>query len=550
MKINNLRVGLRLGLGFGVVLLLMFIMGMAGWQLTRQNVDQVSQMLDTDLRKERLVEEWLSVVDKNSGSSMAAMGTTNTVLRQSILKSIAADSEHTTRVQATLSPLLRKAEGKALFASIIAVRDTYLSLRSKGLDMAQRGEHESVDEYIDGQFMPAVEEYRQALLSLLAFQKKLIDDGHSHFKQVSRQAELLMLLFTFAGMAAGALIAWAITRSITRPLKDALHIAGRVATGDLTVDVPPSSGDELGQLMHSLKEMTQSLEGIVSNVRSGAENITTAAEEIDAGNHDLAARTEEQAAGVEETAATLEQLTSTIQSTAGNTRQMSTLFTQTGAVVRENTSRMRAVSDAMDDIHHASEKMTEIITVIEGIAFQTNILALNAAVEAARAGEQGRGFAVVAGEVRTLAQRSAEAAKEIRDIISLSVSKITEGRGIVSAADSGMQDMVNNISRVQQLVEEIAQASHEQSDGIAQINLAMGQIDTTTQQNASLVEESSAASGSLKEQAETLVNNIKVFTLRENTGNPQPVPALHRAVHAVHEKSGSLSTDRHNWESF
>lgn len=267
--------------------------------------------------------------------------------------------------------------------------------------------------------------------------------------------------------------------------------------------------------MHSLKDMVSALGVTVSNVRSGAESIALAADEINAGNQDLASRTEEQAAGVEETAATLEQLTSTIKSTAENARRVNNLFTETGRVVKTNSERMHEVSAAMDDIHHAAEKMTDIITVIEGITFQTNILALNAAVEAARAGEQGRGFAVVAGEVRMLAQRSSSSAKEIRDIISASINKITEGRGLVSEADNGMQAIVENVSRVQQLVDEISQASEEQSDGISQINVAMGQIDTTTQQNSSPVEESSAASGSLKEQAGLLLDSIRVFVLRD-----------------------------------
>jgi len=549
MKISDMRVSTRLCFGFGLVLFLMLMMGGSAWHFTRANVQDVDEMIELDLLKERLAEEWLTLVDRNSGTSMAAMGTENRALRDRIVSSIASDSERTTQVQSTLISLIKREEARSILANIMAAREKYLKLRSQGMAMAERGEHDAMSEYISDNFLPVTNEYRQAILALLAFQKKLIDDTHEQIKQTSRQSELMMVLFVTLGITLGTLIAWYITRSITRPLKDAVSVAGRVAQGDLTIQVQAHSRDELGQLMHSLKEMVDALGVTVTNVRSGAESIALAADEIDAGNQDLASRTEQQAAGVEETAATLEQLTSTIKSTAENARRVNTLFTEAGMVVRKNSDRMNAVSVAMQEIHNAAEKMTDIITVIEGIAFQTNILALNAAVEAARAGEQGRGFAVVAGEVRTLAQRSSGSAKEIRDIISASVSKITDGSALVTAADSGMQDIVENVARVQQLVDEISRASEEQSDGISQINVAMGQIDTTTQQNASLVEESSAASGSLKEQSRLLLDTIRVFVLNEKANKPlsvkRMVSGLEPPLLTEKKKSGN-----ENWETF
>ena len=515
MKISDMRVSTRLFAGFGLVVFLMVMMGLSAWLFTRANVQNVDEIITLDLQKERLAEQLLTLVERNSGNTLAAMGTQNTALRNKILSNIASDSEQTSRVLSTIVPLIQRAEGKTRLAKIISAREKYLRLRGEGIAMAERDEHDAIDEFISDNFLPVTSEYRQAILALLAFQKDLINNTHGEFNQTSHQTEMLMMLFVIIGLSLGILTAWYITRSITRPLEEAVAAAGRVAQCDLTTQVQVHSRDELGHLMHSLKEMIGALGRTVVNVRTGAESIALAADEIDAGNRDLASRTEEQAAGVEETAATLEQLTSTIKSTAENARRVNTLFTEAGRVVRANSDRMHAVSSAMEDIHHAAEKMTDIITVIEGIAFQTNILALNAAVEAARAGEQGRGFAVVAGEVRTLAQRSSASAKEIRDIISASVSKITDGRELVTEADSGMQEIVENVSRVQQLVDEISQASEEQSDGISQINVAMGQIDTTTQQNASLVEESSTASGSLKEQARLLLDTIRVFVLHD-----------------------------------
>lgn len=511
-----MRVGVRLNVGFLLILVLMLLMGGSATWFGRESVNDVNELIEKHLLKERLSSKWLSQIDKNNGLAIAAMATENASLRQKLLLQVAKNSMDTSKIQEQMTALIEQEDARELLSVIGSIREKYLKMRSEGLLLSGSGNHEAIEAFIEKNMVPISNEYRHALQNLLDFQKKLIDDTHAGIQKTSNNNERLMLFLAVMGGGGGLLISWVITRSITRPLKEAVTIASLVSQGDLTTEVSVHSRDELGQLMQSLKDMVTSLATTVKKVSSGAENIAMAADEIDAGNQDLASRTEEQAASVEQTAATLEQLTSTIQSTAGNARLVNELFTESGKKVQANSDRMHLVASAMGDIHDAAQKMNDIITAIEGIAFQTNILALNAAVEAARAGEQGRGFAVVAGEVRTLAQRSSGAAKEIRDIIGTSVGKITQGRDLVSQADHGMQDIVVNVSRVQALVDEIARASHEQSDGIAQINAAMGQIDTTTQQNASLVEESSAASGSLKEQSGLLLESIRVFTLQRH----------------------------------
>jgi len=513
MKFSDMRVGVRLNTGFLLILALMILMGGSAVWFSRENVNDVNELIEKHLVKERLSAQWLAQIDKNNGITIAAMATEGAPLRQKLMLQIAKNSMDTSKIQEQMVALVEQEEGKQLLSAIASIREKYLMTRNEGIVLAGSGEHDVIEDFIWSKMVPVSDEYRQALRNLLSFQEKLINDTHGEIRKTSHNNELAMLFLIVLGVGGGLLISWVITRSITRPLKEAVTVAGRVSQGDLTTEVIVHSRDELGQLMNSLKEMVDSLATTVRNVSSGAENIAMAADEIDAGNQDLASRTEEQAASVEQTAATLEQLTSTIQSTASNARLVNDLFTESGKMVKANSDRMHSVASAMGEIHSGAQKMTDIITAIEGIAFQTNILALNAAVEAARAGEQGRGFAVVAGEVRTLAQRSSGAAKEIRDIIGASVGKISHGRGLVSQADTGMQEIVANVARVQNLVDEIARASHEQSDGIEQINAAMGQIDTTTQQNASLVEESSAASGSLKEQSSMLLESVRVFTL-------------------------------------
>jgi methyl-accepting chemotaxis protein len=323
----------------------------------------------------------------------------------------------------------------------------------------------------------------------------------------------LMFLLGALAMILGGVAAWFITRTITRPINEAVKVAETVAAGDLTSRIDASARDETGRLLQALQNMNDNLVNIVGQVRGGTDTIATASSQIAAGNLDLSSRTEQQASALEETASTMEELTSTVKQNADNARQANQLAVSASEVAVKGGDVVSQVVDTMASINESSKKIVDIIGVIDSIAFQTNILALNAAVEAARAGEQGRGFAVVASEVRNLAQRSAAAAKEIKTLIGDSVNKVDTGTRLVDEAGTTMDAIVESVKRVTDIMAEITAASEEQSSGIEQVNEAISQMDHATQQNSALVEEAAAAAGSLQDQASKLAQVVSVFRL-------------------------------------
>jgi len=359
-------------------------------------------------------------------------------------------------------------------------------------------------------------------------QRDRVDELSGEIQSIKRDSRRTVILLACLSTAFGILCAWWLSRSIVRPVREAVDVAQRVAAGDLTANPQVGSRDEIGQLQAALKHMNDQLLGMVGEIRGGSDAIATASSQIAAGNHDLSSRTEQQAGALEETASSMEELNSTVTQTADNARQASQLAATASEVAGRGGAVVAQVVETMASIDASSKKIADIISVIDGIAFQTNILALNAAVEAARAGEQGRGFAVVAGEVRNLAHRSAAAAKEIKELITDSVGKVSTGTGLVNQAGATMTEIVGSVKRVTDIIGEITAATEEQRAGIGQINQAISQMDDVTQQNAALVEEAAAASGAMQDQAQQLARVVSVFKLGVNAPGSARTGALRR----------------------
>jgi len=412
-----------------------------------------------------------------------------------------------------LTPLILSPKGLELFGQLKSFREPYALSRAELIKTLRSGKVDDATDYLLNQFQKPQLDYFHAAEALIKYQEDLMRTDSAQMEADIANAVALTAGLTLVALGIALLISVFITRSITAPVSQAVEIATSVSQGNLSTSIEVHGTDETGQLLTALKNMQTELVRLVRHVRQSSNTVANASAEIAQGNQDLSARTSSQASTLEETAATMEELSSQVKNNADNARQANQMAASASSVAARGGEVVGRVVDTMKEINESSRKIADIIGVIDSIAFQTNILALNAAVEAARAGEQGRGFAVVASEVRSLAGRSAAAAKEIKTLINTSVERVVHGAALVDDAGTTMTEVVSSIRRVSDLVGEISSASDEQAAGAAQIGEAVTEMDQVTQQNAALVEEMAAAASSLKGQAHDLVEVVSVFEL-------------------------------------
>ena len=419
----------------------------------------------------------------------------------------------TTKVQQRYTELEKSPGGLRIQEELATVRKSYLETRDKALAMKKAGDVAQARDFALKEFAPVVDRYNAVADKMVAYQIERSEAQAAEANALIRSYRMAVVVAGVAGLALLVVLSWVLVARIRQSLSEVSGVARRIGEGDLSRPVQVSGRGEVAEMMLAMQQMQASLVRIVGEVRLSSDSIATGSSEIATGNADLSQRTEEQASNLEETAASMEELTSTVKNNADTAHKAAALAGEASRAAVQGGEVVAQVVSPMEEISAASRKITDIISVIDGIAFQTNILALNAAVEAARAGEQGRGFAVVASEVRSLAQRSADAAREIKTLIGASVEKVENGTQLVSEAGRSMEGIVAQVQRVSDLIGEISSGTSEQTTGISQVGEAVTQLDQVTQQNAALVEQSAAAADSLRHQAAKLAEVVSVFRL-------------------------------------
>ena len=566
MKLSDLKIGKRLGLGFGLQILL--LAAAVGMGLAKLN--EMDLLIEDIISDNNVKVAAATAMQRAQQKVMIASG--RVVMLQDasqradeerkVLQARAAYDE----AGATLRKMVQSETGKAILARIDAGSNTTRPLVNKARTLALAGDAQTASDVLANQAGPAAERWQEALGDMVEMQEEGNRASAKAATVAYQDARLVLVVIGLLAAVLGTLIAWLATRSIVLPMRQAVKIAQTVAAGDLNTTITSTSADETGELLAALKVMNDSLKNIVGQVRSGTETIASASTQIASGNLELSSRTEQQASSLEETAASMEELTTTVKQNADNARQANQLAVSASDVAIKGGTVVARVVETMSSINDSSRKIVDIIAVIDGIAFQTNILALNAAVEAARAGEQGRGFAVVAAEVRNLAQRSATAAKEIKALIDDSVDKVAMGSTLVNDAGATMDEVVASVKRVTDIMGEISAAGREQEIGIGQINQAVIEMDGVTQQNAALVEEAAAAAESLQEQASALMEVVSVFkidstvppaTVRASSvsalpARPKPAPAKPRYSPPAQRRqvANGATVGNAEWEAF
>ncbi|OYO27521.1 methyl-accepting chemotaxis protein [Janthinobacterium sp. PC23-8] len=537
MKLSDCKLGVRLGLGFGAVLVLLLILATVAITRINSNNLAISNIINDRYAKVMLAQAIQFEVNVQARFLRnAIIGAADKAEVASMLEKIAESVKKNDGYSEKMKVSIHSEKGQALFAAMADKRARYGAARGVVIRTLQEGKVAAAGAYLLKEVRPPQSEFFAALQAMIDFQQSLMKRDGEQAEADGKAAVAMTLGLSIGAAIMAIVIAVLTTRSITGPVNQAVALAQAVAAGDLSRKIEVSSGDEIGLLLQALKDMNASLLNIVGQVRAGTNEIATASTEIAKGNMDLSSRTEQQAGALEETASSMEELTSTVRQNSENARQANQLAQSATDIARKGGVVVANVVTTMGEISASANRIADIIGAIDGIAFQTNILALNAAVEAARAGEQGRGFAVVASEVRNLAQRSAAAAKEIKTLIGDSLEKVNAGNELVQTAGTTMRDVVGSIERVTAIMSDISAAGREQETGIEQINQAVTEMDAVTQQNAALVEQAAAATAALEEQAAQLAQVVSVFTLDGSAGSAQARPAGKPVKRAVRKE--------------
>ena len=536
--VKNLSIGRRLAVGFGVVIVLLISLAILSYTRIAGLNQEVGDMIATRYPKTVAANTVKAQVSEATRSMLNVLIMSDPTQISKELANIETQNAAATAAIAELTKTTTDAKSQEILKAIATIRARFIPAQAGFVKLINEDKKDDAMVKFMFSLRPQQNKYFDQLDQFVALQHQEMIKAGQEAAGVSQRTQWLILVLAAVATLISVVVAFLATRSITRPLTAAVGIAQRVANGDLTSEIEASSGDETGQMMQALKHMNNSLIKIVAEVRSGTDSIAAASSEIASGNLDLSSRTEQQAASLGQTSSSMRELTDTVQQNADNARQANQLAAKASEVAVRGGSVVSHVIDTMGSITASSKKIVDIIGVIDGIAFQTNILALNAAVEAARAGEQGRGFAVVASEVRNLAQRSAAAAKEIKALIGDSVDKVREGSTLVEQAGVTMEEVVASVRRVTDIMGEITSASQEQSAGIAQVNNTILAMDETTQQNAALVEEAAAAAASMQDQAANLARVVSVFKLDHATpvSTARPLAALKKDASPRHAR--------------
>ena len=526
MGLNGLKIATKLW-AF-IVLVIAGICAVAIVGLLR-SASILSEGREAQAQAEQLVQmstEWNGLTMTNGARNQAILLAEGTAVNDAFKDPITATSAQIGELQKKIEAMPLTDADKAQMKKISGLRQSVIDLRTKARDAKAAGNATEALDIMNSQYLPTMAAYITSQKEMVELQKAQLTKA-KEVTESRRNANSMGILIGLAVIVSMifAGTTW-LVRSIREPLAQANDLAARIAQGDLSSVISTNRSDEFGTLLVSLRAMNDSLATMVSQVRSSTDNIAIASAEIATGNNDLAQRTEQTSSNLQATASSMDGLTQTVQQSADNARQASALAASASTVAQRGGDVVNQVVNTMQEIDTSSKKISDIISVIDGIAFQTNILALNAAVEAARAGEQGRGFAVVASEVRSLAGRSAEAAKEIKALIGTSVEKVESGTKLVTDAGATMQEIVQSVRRVADVIGEITAAATEQSAGIAGVNQAIGNLDQMTQQNAALVEESAAAAESLREQADRMKQAVAVFRVGATTAQGVELPAV------------------------